>query len=318
MSSSRPEPEATSASTDQPQAYLFDTSCFMSLAFKQVHQTALRMLSGSVNACALTALELVADHPNFTRRKRAAQAIASVCRSVYCETTESIIKAAFGMPQPAKPSFDAFGILRALLLADSSAAMERGVYDPEYNCVRTVRPKEIRRIKTTRDRQDREMFSGWANATRAHVRDYVAEHESNLEGDTRSKRVLELKGKYSLMPQVALAVLLRLATLAGVCTTDEVARKVEADDTSGLIRQVAAVYDGSLDCFITMFQAYRRFLELGGAPTRNDTFDLEFFLYLDAGGRRLTFVTKERKWIDLANEVMPGRVVHLEALVGAA
>jgi hypothetical protein len=114
------------------------------------------------------------------------------------------------------------------------------------------------------------------------------------------------------------ATWLQLATQAGFVSRGEVESAFSSDDLlKDLLNRVRAEYKGTLDAYAVMFLAYNEAVLHGHSPRRNDSMDLEFFKYLDAYGRPLSFVTPDSFWPTLARSALPGRVLSFDEFVVA-
>jgi len=297
--------------------FLFDTNCFYSVSGSTIKQSHLAGFDPKPSTSIIAPLEIlkISDDANdFDRRKNAIQALNAIGTNILAENPDSIIRRAFGLPAITE-TIPIDTMIRALTLANSYGEATTRVSDFENNVFITLHPARIKEWKDDLSAYftqavvvgNKGMQSLFLNRLKQLHPDA---NERGLKNVSKSLNALSTEHQHSRNNAIA-----GLSVRAGLFTEQQLTEALQNDGMGQLIQEAVARYNGLVDSYITMYLAFQKKMSDGRTPERNALFDLEFFTHLDAHGRSFTFVTTEDLWLELGNDALNGRVIHLDTLL---
>ncbi|MGA3286364.1 MAG: hypothetical protein ABSD46_02945 [Bacteroidota bacterium] len=296
--------------------YIFDTNCFYAVSTNNDRQKKLKAFTPPPSTSIIAPLEIIKisdDANDFCKRKRAIDTLTTIGTTILSENPESIIRQAFGLPAITE-AIPIEKMIRALTLANSYDEATTGVKDFKNNVIIKLHPAKIKEWKNDLS----SYFTQAVVSGNKKMQSVFLDRLKELHPDAKERGLKKISKNLTALSNEQLHsrnnAIAGLSVRAGLFTVQQLTDALQNNGMEELIQKAVARYNGLVDSYISMYLAFQKKMSDGRTPERNTLFDLEFFTHLDTEGVNYTFVTTEYLWLELGEQALPNRIVHLDTL----
>jgi len=296
--------------------YIFDTNCFYAVSANKDRQKELKTFTPLPSTSIIAPLEILKisdDADDFYKRKRAIDTLTAIGTRILSESPDSIIRRAFDLPAITE-TIPIKTMIQALTLANSYNEATAGVNDFENNVVIKLHPAKIKEWKNDLS----SYFTQAVVSGNKKMQSVFLDRLKELHPDAKVRGLKKISKNLTALSSEQLHsrnnAIAGLSVRAGLFTVQQLTDALRYNEMEELIQNAVARYNGLVDSYISMYLAFQKKMSDGRTPERNTLFDLEFFTHLDTEGVNYTFVTTEDLWLELGEQALPNRIVHLDTL----